>query len=47
MVLKTLVLAVNIKLYKNQFDGFGVISGTPTDGPRDRMILIGASQGYE
>jgi hypothetical protein len=32
MVLKSLVLVLNTKLFKNQFAGSGVISGTPTDG---------------
>jgi len=31
-VLKTSVLLLNTKLYKNRFAGSGIISGRPTDG---------------
>lgn len=44
-VLKTLVLLLNTKLYKNQFAGSGVISVRPTDGLWHGTILIGASRG--
>jgi hypothetical protein len=42
-VLKTLVLPLNTKLYKNQFTGSGVISVKPMDGRWHGTILISAS----
>jgi hypothetical protein len=38
-VLKTLVLLLNTKLYKNQLAGSEVISGRPMDGRQGGTIL--------